>query len=133
MNLLREEARAWIQRALIASFPDNHAAHPVSLEEYGDALFLIAETHQIPDESLRFWIHDKPGGKDWSLAAWRAWCVRYSDLRAKVGEEPPAAPPDDSGASTARESALCMRCWANELQPIGESLMWCSKCGEVQV
>lgn len=125
---LHEQAREWVRRALVSSFPENHAADPKALEEYGDALLLIGEMFQIPVESLVFWIHDKPQDKDFSQSAWRLWCAKYDTARNELPPEATQAAPEPARVGP---SVLCTRCFANAVQQIGGS-WWCAKCGQVQ-
>jgi hypothetical protein len=134
--LPRAEARAWLSRVLRAAFPDQtqSAALLARLEDYGDSLFLIAEHFAIEDEKLMFWLRDQPKGKDWSLTAWREWC-----LRARAAAQRPApARPWTEPAAEAGGLALCPRCLAHPLQRPGASRTgaasaWCAKCGEVEL
>ena len=124
---LREEARAWLQRVLESEFAGNAEVTPHSLTEYGDSLFAIAESFQIPDESLHFWLGDRPRGKDWSLSAWRAWCAKYAAAAASL-------PPEVTGVapSAPEERILCTHCWANLVLRQNGSF-WCPKCGVIQL
>lgn len=132
---LRETARDHVRKALRAAFPDNERADPQTLEEYGDSLFLIAETFEIPVECLIWWIHDQPAGKDFSLRAWRLWCAKYDVDR---NELPPAAeealpePPQARETPLKKAGALCTRCYAAMVQQI-EGSWWCPKCGRTQL
>lgn len=137
MTTPREAARAAVQNALTTAFPEND---PRELADYGDSIVLLGEQHAIPIETLVFWIHDHPKGKDWSLGRWRERCEAYADARRALGtDEPPAAP----GVSSASEGllfpvsqsegpGLCTQCFANELQRLDHGRLWCSRCGEVQ-
>ena len=73
--------RATISTALLTSFPNGD---PRMIEDYATSLCAVAEHFDIPFELLRRWIYDRPTGKDFSLASWRAWCTKYSEVRAKL-------------------------------------------------
>jgi hypothetical protein len=130
-RLLRDEARAWLERALVAAFPEDAVNAAQTLSEYGDSLFAIAEAFAIPDESLIFWVGDHPKGKDWSLASWRSWCERYAAAAALLPPEATQTQPRPPEAAETRDAAVCSRCYANVVQRI-DKRWWCAKCGEVQ-
>jgi hypothetical protein len=120
--------RAEVQSALRSTFPQSD---PRELLEYGDALFAIAERFDIPIESLTFWVHDKPTGKEFTLAAWRLWCAKYhaarEELNPAVTEAQPATP---EGPETARH-ALCPGCFTHVAQMI-DGYWWCHRCGVIE-
>jgi hypothetical protein len=127
-RLPRDEARAWLSRALTNAFPDNATADLKALEEYGDSLFYIAEHFAIPDHALIWWVQDQPNGKDWSLTSWRAHCEKYAAAAALL---PPEATETVLAARQSPEAALCGTCYANVVERIDKT-WWCPKCGEVQ-
>jgi hypothetical protein len=124
-RLPRDEARAWLSRALIAANPADAARDLKALEEYGDSLFSIAERFAIPDHALIWWVQDQPKGKDWSLTAWRAHCEKYAAAAALLPPEATAPPGRE------REIEFCLRCYANVVERI-DKRWWCPKCGEVR-
>ena len=125
----REEAVAWVRRALVSALPiDAKWEH---LDEFCEALIGIAEQHKVPDESLIFWIHDHPAGKEWSLAAWRAWCERYAAAAAQLPPEGSASAGSPPERQETPDIGICPRCFANVVQRI-DKRWWCPKCGEVQ-
>jgi hypothetical protein len=129
----RDVARRELDLALIASFPENVLQDAARLEEYGDALFAIAEHYDVPDETLLFWVQDKPAWKDWSLTSWKRFCEAYSALREQFRSAEPAEPARE--ALLAREpqpSRLCGRCFSTVVTEVGNGRRWCRKCGEVQ-
>ena len=128
----RETARALVQRALVASFPENASEHAQTLEEYGDSLFAIAEQFDIPDETLVFWIGDKPKWKDWSLQSFSRYAASYAKLRAQVAQTPAEAAQEEPAAREPQPTRLCSTCFSTVIQPIGNGRWWCTKCGEVQ-
>jgi hypothetical protein len=85
----RDAYRSEIRSALAGSFPETD---PAALEDYGAAFIGIAEANGIPIESVRFWLHDKPPAKDFSLHGWRLWCEKYAALRAQLPPEAAVEP-----------------------------------------
>jgi hypothetical protein len=125
-RLPRDEARAWIRRALTTAFPFNHAR---DLEEYGDDLFSIAEDVGVPDDVVVWWIHEKHPSKDCSLEGWRAWCRRWaSDAR----RAPEAAALRPEPPESSEPAVLCGRCLARLLRQL-EGRYLCSRCDDVTV
>lgn len=122
----REENRNEIRRAVLASFPEDD---PKELEEYADSLSLIAEAQDIPFECLRFWLHDRPAGKDFSLNAWRTWCARYDSARSQLPPEAaaPPAPPEPPAPQPPR----CLYCYEPTIKQT-DGRQWCPRCSEVQ-
>lgn len=125
----RDEDRAEIRKALLATFPDND---PKDLEDYGDGLVAVAEALDIPMECLRFWIHDGGKGKDYSQHAWRVWCARYVSARDKLPPEVAAILPASPEGAELAHYTLCVHCYASVVQQI-DGYWWCQRCGVVQV
>ena len=129
----REAALDWTKRALLSALPIDEKWD--KLDEFVESLVAIAEQFHVPDESLIFWIHDHPKGKEFNLASWRAWCQRYAEAAAQL---PPEALRNEGSAPDAQEPGdenamgICTRCFANVVQRI-DKRWWCPKCGEVQV
>jgi len=135
--LPRDEARAWLARALIAAFPHETQADAdlKRLEEWGDSLFYIAEHFKIPDHALIWWVRDQPKGKDWSLTAWREHCEKYAAAAAQLppeAVEAAQATPDARETARAAPLAMCQTCFANVVQRI-DGVWWCAKCGTARM
>jgi len=120
---LHAEAVAWANRVLYDEMP----LFAASDDSFADSLVLVAEQYNVPVESLIAWLRYRVAGKEWSLAAWRAWCERYADAAAQL---PPEAVKADVSAPETRDLALCESCWANVVERI-DGRWWCAKCGEV--
>lgn len=93
------------------------------LEESGDSLIAVAVAHQIPTESLLFWLKANIPGKEASLAAWRQWCATYCVQRS-------AAVPNGGSVPQAASSAPeCPHCWSQSIPREDGSAFWCPTCG----
>lgn len=127
---LHAEAVAWANRVLYDEMP----LFAASDDSFADSLVLVAEQYAVPVESLIAWLRYRVAGKEWSLAAWRAWCERYADAASQLPPEAVqsgvSAPEAREGPSQRGELAMCEGCFANVVQRI-DGRWWCAKCGEV--
>lgn len=116
MKHLHAETLKMIRHQLGDRFPDVQVSNPAALDQFAQSLQAIAIEYDVPViEGLLYWIDDRYEGKDWSLAAWSAWCGRYAELRAKLAQ-----------------AEMCPRCLKNPMVLTKAGVWWCAECGEVE-